>query len=94
MNSASLDHSNVQHSMMKSFHLHILPGVLVTVAFFLFKPLVTSAGYPPLLAFLVAVLLVDIPFMLGVMFFEGKKRNGRFSLEGIVQFREKLPWKS
>jgi membrane protease YdiL (CAAX protease family) len=78
---------------VKSFLLHVTPGVLVTVAFLLLKPLLDSSGYPPLLAFLLAVLLIDIPFMLGVMLNEGKKLNGRFSLEGVVLYREKVSWK-
>jgi hypothetical protein len=79
---------------MKSFLMHVLPGILVTVAFLLLKPLLDSSGYPPLLAFLLAVLLIDIPFMLGVMLNEGKKLNGRFSLEGVVLYREKVSWKT
>jgi membrane protease YdiL (CAAX protease family) len=64
------------------------------VAFFVLKPLLDSTGYPPLLAFLLAVLLIDIPIMLWVMFNEGKKLNGRFSLEGVVLYREKVSWKT
>jgi len=37
--------------------------------------------------------LADIPFMLGVMLNEGKKLNGRYSLEGVVLYREKISWK-
>jgi len=67
---------------------------MVTVAFFVLKPLLDSTGFPPLLAFLLAVLLIDIPFMLWVMFNEGKKLNGRYSLEGVVLYREKVSWKT
>jgi len=49
-------------------------------------------GYPPLLAFLLAILLIDIPVLLGVMFFEGRKQNGKLSLKGVVLYREKIPW--
>jgi hypothetical protein len=73
--------------------MHILPGLLVTGAFLLFKPLLDSFGYPPLLAFLLAVLLVDLPFLIGVMLFEGKKLNGHYSLKGVLGYREKIPWK-
>jgi membrane protease YdiL (CAAX protease family) len=83
-----------QHSLGKSFLLHLTPGVLVTTAFLILKPLLDSSGFPPLLAFLLAVLLVDIPFMLGVMLNEGKKLNGRFSLEGVVRYRQKVSWKT
>ena len=76
-----------QHTFGKSFLLHITPGVLVLVAFLVLKPLLDSSGYPPLLAFLLAIILVDIPFMLGVMLSEGKKLNGQYSLSGVVLYR-------
>jgi membrane protease YdiL (CAAX protease family) len=94
MNNSTLSQPSDQHPLVKSFLLHVTPGVLVTVVFLLLKPLLDSTGYPPLLAFLLAVLLVDIPFMLGVMLNEGKRLNGRFSLEGVVLYREKVSWKT
>ena len=83
-----------QHSLLKSVLLHILPGVLVTLAFVAIKPLLDSSGYPPLLAFLLATLFVDLPVLLGIMLFEGKKLNGRPSLDGVVLYREKATWKT
>jgi membrane protease YdiL (CAAX protease family) len=73
--------------------LHILPGVLVTISFVLLNSLPGTMGYPPLLAFLFAILLIDIPVLLGIMFFEGKKLNGKFSLKGVVLYRDKISWK-
>ena len=81
-----------QHSLLKSFLLHLLPGALVTIAFVLLKPVSDSIGYPPLLVFLLAILLIDIPVLLGIMFFEGRKQNGKLSLEGVVLYRAKIPW--
>jgi membrane protease YdiL (CAAX protease family) len=83
-----------QHSLLESAGLHVLPGILATVAFLVFKLLLDASGYPPLLAFLLVVLLVDLPILLGVMLYEGKKRNGRYSLEGVVLYREKVSWKT
>ena len=94
MNNSTSTQRNDQHSLAKSFLLHTAPGGLVTVVFFLFKPLLDSRGYPPLLAFLLTILLIDIPFMLGVMLKEGKKLNRRYSLEGVVLYRKKISWKN
>lgn len=94
MNNSTLTELNDQHTLAKSFLLHVSPGILVTVIFLLLKPLLDSRGYPPLLAFLLAVLLIDIPFMLGVMLKEGKKLTGRYSLDGVVLYREKVSWKT
>ena len=93
MNNPTSTQQNDQHALMKSFLLHIVPGILVTAGFLLLKPLFDSSGYPPLLAFLLAILLIDIPFMLGVMLKAGKKRNGHYSLEGVVLYRKKISWK-
>lgn len=92
MNDRTAPQSITQQPIGKSALLHILPGILVTVAFLVLRPLVALLGYPPLLAFLAAVLFVDIPFMLGVLYMEGKKINGSFSLDGIVSYRENVSW--
>ena len=83
-----------RHTLLKSLGLHILPGALTTAAFVALKPLLDTSGYPPLLAFLLAVALVDLPVLLGVMLVAGKRRNGRYSLEGVVLYRDKVPWKT
>jgi membrane protease YdiL (CAAX protease family) len=79
-----------QHGLARSILLHILPGLLTTIAFLLLKLILDGSGVPPLLAFLLAVLLVDLPVQLGIMLFEGRKLNGKFSLDGVVLYREKL----
>ena len=81
-----------QHTLWQSLGLHVLPGALTTAAFLAFKPLLDPIGYPPLLAFLLAVTLVDLPVLLGVMLVAGKRRNGRYSLEGVVLYRDKVSW--
>lgn len=50
--------------------------------------------YPPLMAFLLAVVLTDVPFMIGVMLSEGRRLNGRFTLERVVLYRERVTWKT
>jgi len=79
-----------QYSLGKSFLLHVLPGAGVTLAFVILKPILDSSGYPPLFAFLFVILLVDLPILMGIMLNEGKKKNGRLSLEGILGYRDKI----
>lgn len=68
--------------------------MLVTVGFILLKPALDPSGYPPLFAFLLVMLFINIPVLLGILLFEGKRLNGKLSLEGVVIFREKLGWKA
>jgi uncharacterized protein len=79
------------HSIGKTLVLHLLPGALITLFIFLALPVVMRWGFPAPFALALAILLVLIPFELGVLFYEGRKRNGRFSLEGIVLNREPIP---
>ncbi len=79
------------HSLWQSLGLHLLPGALITVFFFAAAPVVMKLGFPAPFALVLAIFLVLIPFELGVLFYEGRKRNGVFSLKGIVLYREKIP---
>ena len=73
-----------QHTLLQSLGLHVLPGALTTAAFLALKPLLDPIGYPPLLAFLLAVTLVDLPVLLdplvAVLLGQGDKR--RIGLNG------------
>jgi len=83
-----------QHTILRSLGLHLLPGALTTAVFVALKPLLDPIGYPPLLAFLLAVALVDIPVMLGVMLLAGKRQTGRYSLKSVVLYRDRVSWKT
>jgi membrane protease YdiL (CAAX protease family) len=79
------------HSIWQSILLHLLPGALLLVFYVLIVPIVENLGLPRRFASLFGVFLVLIPFQLGVLFYEGKKRNGKFSLQGVIVYRERIP---
>lgn len=80
-----------QHSLGLTIAYHLLPGVAIVVGYALITPFLRNAGLPSAIGISLAVLLVLVPLELGILFWQGKKRNGRFSLEGIVLNREKTP---
>jgi hypothetical protein len=80
-----------QHSLVKSMVLHLLRGVLIALFYVIVARWVISAGFPAINALLLAAVFVLIPFQLGLLFYEGKKKNGWFSLKGIVVNREEIP---
>ena len=82
-----------QHSLLQSVILHLLPGVLTTILFVIAAPIFISFGYPSNLAFLLAVIFILIPFELGFLFYQVKKRNASLSLDGVVTYREPMPIK-
>jgi glucan phosphoethanolaminetransferase (alkaline phosphatase superfamily) len=81
-----------QHALPLSTVLHLLPGILIGTVFFLLAPIVERNGLPSFWAFGIADLVVLLPFVFGLLFYEGYKRNGRLSLDGVVLYREPIPW--
>lgn len=69
--------------------LHLLPGALATALFVLIADPVQDAGFPPLLAFMVAVLLVIVPFELGVVL-RASRRTGSGGALASVPYRESM----
>jgi membrane protease YdiL (CAAX protease family) len=78
-------------SMWNTIALHLFPGALITAFFFLAAPALIRAGFPPILSLYLAILFTLIPFELGFLFYQGKKLNGRYCLDGVVLFRERTP---
>jgi hypothetical protein len=80
-----------QHGLARTIALHLIPGAVTTAIYVACVPAVTRAGYPPLAALLVAFVVGLMPVELGILFSAGKRKNTRWSLDGIVLYREKWP---
>lgn len=79
-----------QHSLLLSVALHLIPGVLILIAYLLIaSPLVQAIGYPPYLAWVIAMCVALAPVELGLLLYLGCKRNGKISLHGVVHYIEK-----
>ncbi len=85
------EHEIQPHSVSRSILLHFLPAVLILIFFVLAVPVLKDLDLPLRFAAILSIFLVLIPVELGILFYEGRKRNGRFSLEGIVVYRERIP---
>jgi len=85
----SASESNIeQHSIIKSIILHLLPGILILIFYVIVGPIFERNGIPSMNALLLAIAVVLIPFELGFLLYQGKKKNGRLSLKGIVLYRK------
>ncbi len=80
-----------QHSIARSVFLHLAPGALTAVVYALVVPGVLAAGYPPLLALLIAVVVVVVPLELGELLRQGRAASCRISLRGAVPYRRPMP---
>jgi uncharacterized protein len=83
--------STEQHSIGKSLALHLLPGALIVSLFVVTAPFFMSVGFPPMFAMAIVGMTIGLGFQIWHLYNEGLKRNGKWSLEGIVQYREPVP---
>jgi len=72
------------HSIWKSVVLHLLPGLLALPVFTLLARPIQTAGFPSIMAWLITVLLINIPFELGYLLYQSKKSKGRLTLKGVI----------
>ena len=78
--------------MTQSLILHLFPGILVGCFYFLVRQPVANMGYPSIFALLLAFAFILIPVELGFLLYQGKKKTGRFTLQGIISYRNSIPW--
>ncbi len=74
--------------------LYLAPGMIITIVFILTAALTSPLGIPASLALLFTWSVAGVPILLGILFYEGWRRNGRWSLAGIVLYTEHLPLRS
>ncbi|MCP2328963.1 membrane protease YdiL (CAAX protease family) [Hamadaea flava] len=78
-----------RHSVALSIALHLVPGALIVAAYlFIAEPLVKAMAYPIFLAWAIALVIVLIPVLFGLLWL-GRRRNGRYSLQGVVGYLDK-----
>jgi membrane protease YdiL (CAAX protease family) len=81
-----------KHSTAQSVILHLSPGILVGAFYFLALQPVARMGYPSIFALYLALAFVLVPVELGFLLVQGKKKTGRFTLQGIIRYRNPIPW--
>jgi membrane protease YdiL (CAAX protease family) len=82
-----------QHTMSQTIVLHLMPGLLLLPVFLIAVKLTANFDLPRHLApFLIASTLVIIPFETGYLLHQGKKMNGKYSLKGVILYRESILW--
>lgn len=79
-----------RHSIGKSVLLHLLPGLLALAVFSLLARPVEGLGFPSAMPWLITVLGILLPFELGYMLYQGRKGNGKFSLNAVIAYRRPL----
>lgn len=74
----------------RQFILHLFPGGAFTLAYFVLGALFYNNGFPPILGFYLASILILFPLEIGLPILLERKK-GRRRLADVFLFREKLP---
>jgi membrane protease YdiL (CAAX protease family) len=85
--------STRRFSLTSILVLHLAPGIAITLAFITLARLAVPLGWPPSLALLLTWLVVGVPILIGILFYHGRQLNGTLSLNGILLYRQPLPWR-
>jgi len=80
----------LNHTLYKSIILHLLPGILTGLAYFLIVPVVSALGYPSVMALMIAGIIALVPFEFGVLYYQ-KKRTGEHFFNGIIKYCKPMP---
>jgi uncharacterized protein len=75
-----------QHALPQSIALHLLPGAALFACVLGAAPV----GIEPVVALLFGIGLVVAPLELGYLFIQGKRRNGTWSLSGVIDYDERF----
>jgi uncharacterized protein len=81
-----------KHLTIQSIILHLLPGIMAACFYFLARQPVANMGYPSIVTLILAYTFILIPVELGYLLYQGKKKTGRFTLRGIISYRNSIPW--
>lgn len=81
-----------KHTLTQSIILHLLPGVLVGCFYFLALKPVAKMGFPSFFAQFLAFAFILVPFELGFLLYQGKRKNGWLTLRGIISYQKSIPW--
>lgn len=79
----------IEHSLLKSVTLHLLPGLLGGIGYFGLVPLVRANGFPSLMALSLSGIFIIIPFELGFLIYQQRK-TGEKLLSGVIPYTKPL----
>ena len=85
-----MDNKAQQHLLVQSIMYHLFPGICVLVSFVVLSPILDRLGWPSAMALFIVIGCVLVPVELGILLYQGKKLSGRFTLKGIVLYRNPL----
>ncbi|MFC2133685.1 lysostaphin resistance A-like protein [Bacteroidota bacterium] len=90
MSSQTQKNDSNQHSIFLSIILHLFPGAIASILYFILAPILNPLGIPSILTFLFVAVLIVIPFEFGILIVSGYRLHKKVSLEQVIFFCEPI----
>lgn len=84
-----MNNIQVRHSLGKSITLHLLPGILVGICYYLLVPLVKINGFPSVMALILSGIIALVPFEIGYLLYQ-KRSEGLKSFKALIPYTKPL----
>ena len=84
------EHADGMMSPLRLVFFHLGPGVAMTLGFAVIASLVAPLGWPATLGLLLTWPVIGLPLLLGLLFYQGYKLNGHWSLKGVILYKQPL----
>ncbi|MBK9391316.1 MAG: CPBP family intramembrane metalloprotease [Bacteroidetes bacterium] len=85
-----MENNIIKHTLLKSTFLHLLPGILGGICFFILSPIVNANGFPTIMALIISGIIILIPFELGFLIYQ-KKVTGQNLFNGVIKYFKTIP---
>ncbi len=79
-----------RHGVLRSVALHLGPGLAMLAFYLAAAPWLMGLGFPPLFASLATIPVILVPWMLGYLAWQGRRRTGRWDVSAAVYYREPM----
>lgn len=79
-----------EHGPLRSIALHLGSGLAMLGVYLATAPWLMGLGFPPLFASLVTIPVILVPWMLGYLAWQGRRRTGRWDVMAAVEYRQPL----
>ena len=89
MHTASREPVTEQLPLPTLFGLFLVPGALITAIYVALAPFIDAAGFPPIAALLVAIVIVLVPFELGVVL----RASRGLGIRSVMPYRRPIPFR-
>ncbi len=90
---AALHPTCQRFTLAQTLFFHLAPGITIAFAFVALAWLTVPLGWPPSLALLLIWLMVGVPLLIGILFYQGRQLNGTLSLKGVLLYRQPMSWR-